>query len=143
MNPRSILVLAMFITAAAGAFAQPLPGAKLTVTQAHLVPTCLDGQPAGDKRSWTLTAGDHTIAFTMRNEPRPGAAAESVESPGVATVTFTIEAGHKYEAEVRAEALTFSRRVWERGHWTPVVRDRTVDRIVGGGPRWTGDDCRP
>jgi hypothetical protein len=144
MHRRRLLALVVFVTAgSAGALAQPSPGARLQVTQSHLVPTCLDGSPAGAHRAWTLPAGAHTMTFTMRNQPRPGMVAESVESPGEATVTFTIEAGHKYEAEVRAEASTFSRRVWERGHWTPVVRDRTVDRIVSSEPRWTGETCRP
>ena len=144
MNRCSFLALAMFITAgSAGAFAQPSPGAKLKVTQSRLVPTCLDGRSTGDRRSWTLANGDHTMAVTMRNEPRPGVAAESVDSPGVAVVTFTLEAGHEYEVEVRAPPETFSRRVWEREQWTPVVRDRTVDRIVSSDPRWTGRDVPP
>ena len=83
------------------------------------------------------------MAFTMRNEPRSGGAATSAQSPGVAAVTFALEAGHDYEVEVRAEATTFSRRVWQAQQWTPAVRDRTTDRIVSSEPRWTGEECRP
>ena len=126
-----------------GALAQPAPNAKVKVTQSHLTPTCLDGKPAGDKRTWTLATGDHTMAFTMRNEPRSGGAAASAESPGVATVTFGLEAGHDYEVEVRADPTTFSRRVWQPQQWTPVVRDRTTDRIVSSEPRWTGEAAGP
>jgi hypothetical protein len=61
--------------------------------------------------------------------------------PGVAVVAFTLEAGHKYEVEVRASPTAFSSRTWERGEWKPVVRDRTIDRIVSGEPRWSGSVC--
>jgi hypothetical protein len=143
MNGYRIAVVAAMIAAstAPGALAQPAPNAKVKVTQSHLTPTCLDGKPAGDKRTWALSIGDHTMAFTMRNEPRSRGAA--AESPGVATVTFGLEAGHDYEVEVRAEATTFSRRVWQPQQWTPVVRDRTTDRIVSSEPRWAGEECRP
>ena len=144
MNGYRIVVVAMLVASTTpGALAQPAPSAKVKVTQSHLTPTCLDGKPAGDKRTWTLATGDHTMAFTMRNEPRSGGAAPSAESPGVATVTFGLEAGHDYEVEVRADPTTFSRRVWQPQQWTPVVRDRTTDRIVSNEPRWTGEACRP
>jgi hypothetical protein len=144
MNRFSTTVAAMLVASLAPpAIAQTVPGAKVKVTQSHLSPTCLDGKPTGDKRTWTMATGDHTMAFTMRNEPRSGGDASSAGSPGVATVTFRLEAGHDYEVEVRAEAMTFSRRVWPPQQWTPVVRDRTADRIVSSEPQWTGDGCRP
>ena len=144
MNRNGIVVLAMLVASGTPyASAQPAPTAKVEVTQSHLAPTCLDGKPTGDRRTWTMAAGDHTMAFTMRNEPRPGVGAASAGSPGVATVNFTLEAGHDYEVEVRAAPATFSRRVWERAQWNPVVRDRTAERIVSGEPRWTGEECRP
>ena len=144
MNRHRIVVVAMLAAwTTPGARAQPAPTARVKVTQSHLTPTCLDGKPTGDKRTWTLATGDHTMAFTMRNEPRSGGAAPSAESAGVATVTFGLEAGHDYEVEVRAEAMTFSRRVWQSQQWTPVVRDRTTDRIVSSEPRWAGEECRP
>ena len=141
MNGYSVVVVAM-LAASTGPvlLAQPAPSAKVKVTQSHLTPTCLDAKPTGDKRTWTLATGDHAMAFTMRNEPRSGA---SAESPGVAAVTFALEAGHDYEVEVRADPTTFSRRVWQPQQWTPVVRDRTTDRIVSSEPRWTGEQCRP
>ena len=62
------------------------------VTQTYLVPLSLDGQPVKDgARSWRLTLEAHSLTFTMRNEPRSGIANAD---PGVATVTFTPEAGH-------------------------------------------------
>src|SRR4249919_1584693 len=106
MNGYRIVVVALLAASTTpGALAQPAPNAKVKVTQSHLTPTCLDGKPTGDKRTWTLPTGDHTMAFTMRNEPRSGGA----ESPGVATVTFGLEPGHDYEVEVRADPTTFSR----------------------------------
>ena len=139
------IIAAVALLAASGTpqvSAQPAASVKVKVTQSYLVPTCLDGMPTGGKRTWTMPAGVHTMSFTMRNEPRPGGAAASTGSPGVAAVTFTLEAGHNYEVEVRADPTTFSRRVWEREQWQPVVRDRTADRIVSSEPRWD-DACRP
>ena len=143
MNGYRIIVMAMLTASlAAAASAQPGPSAKIKVTQSHLTARCLDGKPTGDKRTWTLPTGEHTMAFTMRNEPRSGAASSAAPT-GVATVTFGLEAGHDYEVEIRADPTTFSRRVWVQQEWTPVVRDRTTDRIVSGEPRWTGEECRP
>jgi hypothetical protein len=73
--------------------------------------------------------------------PRKGSPAPK-EGPGVATVRFALEAGHRYEVEVRAPALSFSWRVWVQGEWKPVVRDRTVDRIVSSEPEWTSEGCQ-
>ena len=118
-------------------------GTEVKVTQKSLQPLCLDGAAvkAGQRR-WRLAAGEHALAFTMRNRPRTGVAGSDV-APGVAVVRFTPEAGHKYEVEVRAPATTFSTRVWERGGWKPVVRDRTVDHVASSDPEWTESACPP
>jgi hypothetical protein len=115
--------------------------AQVKVTQKHLVPLCLDGAPiAQGERSWRLDAREHSLAFSMRNDPRPGAAAG--EQPGVARVRFTPEPGHRYEVEVRAPTLSFSQRSWKEREWQPVVRDRTDDRLVSSDPEWTQPECR-
>jgi hypothetical protein len=123
--------------------ADPGPPVEVKVTQKYLVPVCRDGEPVkkGERR-WRLTAGTHAFAFTMRNAPRPGIP-EAGAAPGVAVVQFALEAGHRYEVEVRAPAMAFSARVWKRGDWTPVVRDRTADRIVSGEPQWRDSGCGP
>ncbi len=107
------------------------------VRQRHLVPLCLNGTPIeAEEREWALAAGTYTMALTMRNEPRSGVASGNATAPGIAAITFAVEAGHAYEVEVRAEAVSFSTRIWTRGKWRPVVRDRTVDRIVSSEPEW-------
>jgi len=110
--------------------------ADVRVTQRYLVPLALDGQPveAGVRR-WRLTLGEHSLAVTMRNEPRTGM---PDADPGIAVITFTPEAGHRYEVEIRGPADAYSTRVWVKGNWTPVVRDRTTDRIASGEPTWRG-----
>lgn len=60
---------------------------------------------------------------------------------GIAVIDFTPEPGHQYEIEVRGDAGMFARRVWPRGDWTAVVRDRTTDRIVSSAPRWIESGC--
>ena len=63
---------------------------------------------------------------------------------GFAAVTFALEEGHKYEIEVRAPAAAFSTRVWPKGDWEPVVRDRTSDKLVTGDPSWReSESCPP
>jgi hypothetical protein len=52
-----------------------------------------------------------------------------------------LDAEHKYEVEIRAPATTFASRVWKNGDWKPVVRDRTVDRIVSSEPEWLAAGC--
>jgi hypothetical protein len=128
-------VLAAASCAVAGPTDRP---AELRITQKHLIATCYDGKPiSGSERSWTVTA-PVSIAFTMRNEPRPGV---KNASPGVAAVSFEPEAGHKYEIEVRAPATAYSQRVWSRGEWTVVVRDRQTDRIVSHAPQSLEGGC--
>jgi hypothetical protein len=144
MNSFPVAALLVFFASTSSTASGQTPAvATVKVTHSHLMPACLDGAPATDRRTWTLREGSHTMAFTMRNEPRPGTSVESPDSPGVAVVTFTVEAGHKYEVEVRAPAASFSKRVWEREQWTPAVRDRTVDRIVSGDASWTTSACQP
>lgn len=112
--------------------------AALKITNAHLVATCVDGKPVPSAtRQWDVTA-PVSLTLTMRNEPRPGIANAA---PGLAVITFTPEAGHKYEIEVQAVATANSRRVWPQGKWAPAVRDRTGDRYVGSEPRWIDSGC--
>jgi hypothetical protein len=117
--------------------------ADVKVTQKYLVPMCLDGAPvkSGDRR-WKLSPTEHSMTFTMKNNPRKGMVA-TPGGPGIVVIKFTPEAGHKYELEARAGSTTFSTRVWERGAWSPVVRDRTADRVVATEPVWTEAGCRP
>lgn len=134
MLTRFLTVLIVILTSA-GAVAQA--PADLRVTNAHLVAICLDGKPADGERKWRVTA-PVSITATMRNNPRRGMLNAE---PGIAVIQFTPEAGHKYEIEVRGTVTMFSRRVWPRGEWTPVVRDRTTDRIVSSAPRWIESAC--
>lgn len=120
---------------------------EVRVTQRYLEPLCLNGASVKPgEREWTLGAGAHSLTFTMWNAPRRQAEPEpgiDAKTAGMATVSFTLETGHQYEVEVRAPAATFSLRVWERGDWSPVVRDRTADRIVSGDPTWDAASCPP
>lgn len=123
------------------------PLAEVKVTQRYLESVCLDGAPVKPgERNWRLGVGAHSLAFTMRNDPRQGVEPhqriEPKGAPGVAEVSFTLEASHKYEVEVRASAMAFSTRVWERGEWRPVVRDRTADRVISGEPQWRDSGCQ-
>ena len=119
------------------------PPAEVKMTQKYLVPLCLDGAQikSGDRR-WKLSPTEHSMTFTMTNKPRKGMVA-TPGGPGIVVIKFTPEAGHKYELEARASSTTFSTRVWERGAWSPVVRDRTADRVVATQPVWTEAGCRP
>jgi len=119
------------------------------VTHKYLVPVCLNGGSikAGGRR-WRLEPREYVLALTMRDDPHAAAephqkAPEPSGAPGVATVRFTLEKGHSYEVEVRASPSAFARRVWEPGDWKPVVRDRTVDRIVSSEPEWNDSGCKP
>ena len=117
--------------------------AEVKVTQKYLVPMCLDGAhvKSGERR-WKLSPTQHSMTFTMKNNPRKGMVA-TPGGPGIVVIKFTPEAGHKYELEARAASTTFSTRMWERGAWSPVVRDRTADRVVPTEPVWTEAGCRP
>ena len=116
--------------------------ADVKVTHRHLVPLCLDGaEVKPGQRTWRLSAQEHQMAFTMRNEPRAGM---GNAGPGTAVVKFTPETGHKYEIEVRDAGDAYATRVWQREKWVPVVRDRTADRIVSSLPEWADwaeEDC--
>lgn len=133
----TIGISALLVLMSAAAAAAP-PQARLRVTQRALIVHCLGGTAVpGDQRSWAVSS-PVTLAVSMRNQPRPGTADAD---PGIAIVRFTPDAGHRYELEVRAEPATFAARVWTRGAWTPVVRDRTTDTVVSGPPEWA--DARP
>jgi hypothetical protein len=86
-----------------------------------------------------LTAGEHTLAARIQNAPR-SAASKNAQS-GTAVVRFKLESGHRYEVEVRASQMSFSEGVWPPGDWTPVVRDRTIDKIVSDAPEWLDTAC--
>lgn len=113
--------------------------AEVRVSHRSLVVACVDGRRVdGRQRQWKL-AQPTSFAFTMRNDPRPGI---SNREPGHAVISFTPEAGHRYEIEVRADASAHSLRVWARGEWKPVVRDRTTDQIVSSEPQWVERGCQ-
>jgi hypothetical protein len=140
-----ILVIPM-AAAGRGRPARQTPGATaarvgVKVTQKYLVPVCVDHAPVKEgEREWHLIAGGHSLTFTMRNDPRPGMGGGD-RVPGTARVSFTLVTGHEYEVEIRAPATTYGTRVWTRGEWKPVVRDRTEDRIVSSDPEWTDGGC--
>lgn len=136
----TLLVVSATFAIAACAVAGPSDApASLKITNSHLVATCFDGKAvAAADRSWMVTAAV-SLTFTMKNEPRSGI---ENTAPGLAAITFTPEAGHKYEVEVQAPAMANSQRVWPRGKWAPVVRDRTTDRTVSSEPRWIESGCR-
>ncbi len=129
------------VALASCAIAGPSPTpAALKITNSHLVASCFEGRPiAARERAWTVTA-PVSLTLTMRNEPREGV---ENAAAGLAAISFTPEDGHQYEIEVRASAMANSLRVWPRGEWTPVVRDRTTDRVVSSEPQWVEPGCRP
>jgi hypothetical protein len=112
---------------------------RVRVTQRYLVARCFNGNAVDPgTRQWNVAPGPVTLAFSMRSEPRSGGPAPD---SGTATVSFEAETGHRYEVEVRADAATFSSRVWRANEWIPVVRDRTTDRIVSDAARWSEAGC--
>lgn len=128
-----------FTLALATALVAAAPAGSLQVTHRHLVAVCVDGAPVrAGTRSWRAGDAPMTLTFTMRNQPRPGVADVSA---GYATITFAPMAGHRYEVEVRASPRTFSQRVWPERAWTPVVRDRIADRLIGTEPVWGAPPC--
>lgn len=130
-TPFTLVLAAALVTAA--------PAGSVKVTHRHLVPVCRDSaQVQAGTRSWSTGDAPITLTFTMRNQPRSGIANAA---PGYATVTFTPEAGHRYDVEVRSAPETYATRVWTEGQWTPVVRDRTIDRVVSGEPTWGAPPC--
>ena len=140
---RSIVRLGLAVVVLAvpaWAMAQPpvLPPARLRATHRAMVVECVDGAAAAPAREWTLTTQPVTLVATMKNSPRTGVANAA---PGHATVTFTPEPGHRYEVEVRAPSMAFSRRVFAQRAWAPVVRDRTTERVVSGEPTWDAGRC--
>jgi hypothetical protein len=137
------LSVAVVLAGPSGSVATEVHLVDVLVTHSHLKPVCLDGEAAkAGERNWRLHPGQHSMVFTMRNDPREGAEPHQrivpKTVPGFAAVSFTLEAGHKYEIEVRASEIAFSTRAWEREDWKPVVRDRTADRVVSGEANWDG-----
>ena len=130
-------ILSVSIVAAASAAAVAQGPADLRVSHSHLIATCINGKPIDGERHWRVTA-PVSITATMQNEPRAGV---GNAAPGFAVIDFTPEPGHRYEIEVRGAAMMFSCRVWPRGEWKAVVRDRTTDRVVSSEPRWTESGC--
>jgi hypothetical protein len=112
---------------------------RLAVTQRDLVPECLNGSGVErGTRGWTIAPGQVSLVLSMRSQARPG---RPQPDSGHASISFTAEADHRYEVEVRAEPEAFSSRAWRAGEWTPVVRDRTTDRLVSSEPQWTAGSC--
>ena len=132
-------VFVVFAVVRSGMAGPPEAAATVKITNSHLVATCFDGKPiAATARSWDV-ATPVSLTLTMRNDPRPG-----IENapPGLAMISFTPESGHKYEVEVQATAIANSQRVWPRGKWAPVIRDRTTDRTVSSEPKWLDAGCK-
>ena len=136
---RSSTTLLVTLALSACALVAAAPVSRLRVTHRDLVPMCLDGRPVpAGTRGWDLEPGHVSLVFSMRVDPRPG---QTVTEPGMAAIGFTAEANHRYEVEVRADPMAFSTRAWRAREWTPVVRDRTVDRIVSSDPQWVASPC--
>ena len=106
------------------------PGGALASTETRSTPARATGRSRQAPSRWRSRCRD-----------RPGPAGP-LPAAGTAEVTFTAEAGHRYEVEVRADAAAFSSRAWQAGEWIPVVRDRSTDRIVSDAARWV-IRCRP
>lgn len=136
---RAMLIVGVMLVAVAHAQSEPSTPARVRVTQRDLVPLCLNETTVAEGvRSWDLPPGPVTLTMSMRTNARPGQAGTDA---GTAAISFTIEAGHRYEVEVRAEPMAFSTRAWRRHEWTPVVRDRTTDRVVSSEPVWVETSC--
>jgi hypothetical protein len=137
-------LVALSVAAAAVTLSADETRARLTVTHRSLVPLCFNSASVDNTRHWSVDSSPVTMAFTMRNQPRtnvpPHQRIENTPS-GVAVISFVPEPGHNYEVEVRADATAYSRRVYPKGEWMPVVRDRTTDRIVSGAPEWGKNAC--
>jgi hypothetical protein len=141
----ALLTLSLGVASLGVAMGHPVAAAdgdiEVKVTQRDLVPRCVNGRPVeAGTRQWRVEPGPMTLAFSMRGQERPG---RPLPDPGTAEVTFTAEAGHRYEVEVRADSAAFSARAWTAREWIPVVRDRSTDRIVSDAARWVGPACQP
>ena len=125
-----MLVIGVTFTALAAA----QPTADVRVSNSHLQTACVNGKTSKE-RKWELPQRDTTMTFTMRNQPRTGRPPRA--EAGFATIAFTPVPGHIYEIEVRSDPMMYSTRVWPKGEWRPVVRDRTTDQIISGELRWS------
>jgi len=133
----SIFVLAVFLRVQA----EEPSKVHVKITQKHLSMLCLDQKVVkNNQRSWELPLTEHSLIFTIKNQPRSGNS--SNVDPGVAMIRFTPENGHRYEIEIRGSAESYSTRVWRKNEWKPVVRDRTTGEIVSTDPEWVQTDCR-
>jgi hypothetical protein len=133
----AIATLLIGITAAVGVAADET--IRVRVTQRYLVARCFNGNAVDPgTRTWDVAPGLVTLTFSMRSEPRTGGPAPD---SGTATISFKAETDHRYEVEVRADATSFSNRVWRANEWTPIVRDRTTERIVSDAARWSEAGC--
>ena len=136
MNKGALCVMCFLASCAMAA--PSARAADVRISNSHLLAVCFAGKPvSADQRRWNVTE-PVSLTFTMRNQPRPGIANHD---PGIAVIDFAPEAGHQYEIEVRGDAAAFSARVWTRGQWRPVVRDRTTDQIVSSDPKWIEVGC--
>ena len=142
MKHRFWLVPTLILCAFLRLHAQEQPTIHVKITQKHLMALCLNQKPVKEgTRSWDLPLKEHSMAFTMKNEPRVGNSKPGVD-PGVALIHFTLVSGHQYEIEVRGPSESYSTRVWRKTEWKPVVRDRTSGLIVSSDPEWVDTDCR-
>ena len=127
MNRSRLLALAMLVDARhrRSAFAQPAAGAKVKVTQSHLVPTCLDGTPTGDKRTWTMASGDHTMAVHDAERAPFGS-------------------GRRIRRLTRSGHGDLHARGWSRlrGGGPRATRRRSRG-VSGSGEQWTSGRARP
>ena len=129
-----VLILIAFTVATFNAAQRP---ADVRVSNSHLQTACVNGEPS-DQRTWDLPPRAVTMTFTMKNQPRPG---RTNADAGWASIEFTPETGHTYEIEVRSEPFRYSERVWPKGEWRPVVRDRTTDQIISSAAQWVDNAC--
>jgi hypothetical protein len=137
-------IVALTVAAAAVTASTSPAHADLKVTHKALVPLCFNSAAVTSARQWKVDSSPVTMAFTMRNQPRTNVAPHqrvADTAAGVAVISFVPEIGHTYEIEVRADAMAYSRRVYPKGEWMPVVRDRTTDRVVSGEPEWIDGKC--
>ena len=109
--------------------------ADVRISNTHLQIACLDARPVeAGRRKWDLPERAVSMTFTMRNRPRAG---RTGAAAGFASIDFTPQPGHVYEIEVRSDPMRYSERVWPKGEWRAVVRDRTTDQIISGEPQWS------
>src|SRR5690349_13863228 len=136
MTPRLWFFPILILAAVLRLTAEEPNKAHVKITQKHLSLLCLDQKAVKDsQRSWDLPPTEHSLTFTITNQPRSGTSNGQVDS-GVAVIRFTPIGGHLYEIEIRGPGESYSTRVWRKSEWKPVVRDRTTGLIVSSDPEW-------